>query len=148
MGFFEERGLDVQAEFGAGGAVIVPSVESGEFDIGLSNVVSLMLAQAEGIEFTVLAGGGVTASGEDPDFSQLIVPEDSDIQSYADLEGKRVAINTLRNVLEVVLREAVDQAGGDHEAIEFVEIPFPDMAAALQGARSTPSCTTSRSRPS
>ncbi len=43
-----------------------------------------------------------------------------------------LAINTLQNALEIVVRKAADEAGADQESINFVEIPFPEMGAALE----------------
>lgn len=132
LGYFSDRNLTVEPNFAAGGAVILPSVESGEFDIGYSNIVSLLLLQSRGGAYKLLAGGGKTASGDEDDYSQMFVLEDSDIESMADLGGKTVAINTPKNALEIVTRESVEQAGGDHESINFVEFPFPEMGGALR----------------
>jgi NitT/TauT family transport system substrate-binding protein len=131
-GTFADHDLEVEPEFASGGAVILPSVESGQFEVGFSNIVSLMLAQAQGGRYTIVAGGGLTATGDQPDYSQMIVLEDSPLQGLADLSGQRVAINTLNNALEIVIRAAVDRAGGDHESIDFREFPFPEMRAALE----------------
>jgi NitT/TauT family transport system substrate-binding protein len=134
-GTFADHGLEIETTFAAGGAVILPSVESGEFDIGYSNIVSLLLLQSRGGSFKILAGGGLTATGDDTDYHEMIVLDDSPLASMADLGGKKVAINTLKNALEIVTRESVDQAGGDQGSIQFVEIPFPDMTAALQAGQ-------------
>lgn len=134
-GFFADHGLSIKHTFAAGGAVILPSVESGEFDIGYSNIVSLLLLQSRGASFKILAGGGLTATGDEPDYSEMIVLNDSPLQSMADVSGKRVAINTLKNALEIVVRESITLAGGDHESVQFVEVPFPDMAAALESGQ-------------
>lgn len=131
-GIFEAHGLQVEPQFAEGGAVILPSVVSGEYDVGYSNIVSLLQLQSQGESFTIVAGGGLTATGDDPDYSQLIVLEDSPFQSVVDLEGRTVAINTLRNALEIVIRRSMELAGGDHESIDFREIPFPNMRAALE----------------
>lgn len=132
LGYFEANGLAVEHQFAAGGAVILPSVESGEFDIGYSNIVSLLLFQSRGGKVKLLAGGGKTGTGDEDDYSEMWVLEDSPLETLADLSGKTVAINTLRNALEIVTRFSVEDAGGDHESIEFTEIPFPDMRAALE----------------
>jgi len=129
---FADQGLEINPTFAAGGATILPSVESGEFDVGYSNIVSLLLLQSRGGRYTILAGGGLTATDDAPDYSQLIVMDDSPFGTVADVSGRTVAINTLRNALEIVVRESVTQAGGDHESINFVEIPFPEMGAALE----------------
>lgn len=132
LGYFADEGLTIEAQFAAGGAVILPSVESGEFDIGYSNIVSLLLFQSRGGKVKLLAGGGRTAIGDEDDYSEMWVLEDSRLESLADLGGQRVAINTLANALEIVTRAAVEDAGGDEGAIEFTEIPFPDMRASLE----------------
>jgi NitT/TauT family transport system substrate-binding protein len=132
QGIFADHGLEIEPKFAEGGAVILPSVLSGEFDIGFSNIVSLLLLQSQGQEFTILAGGGLTATGDDPDYSQMIVLEDSPLETLADLSGKKVAINTLNNALQIVVKAAVDKAGGDPDSIDFREFPFPEMAAVLQ----------------
>lgn len=132
LGYFEEEGLQIEHTFAAGGAVILPSVESGEFDIGYSNIVSLLLIQSRGGKYKLIAGGGKTAMDDERDYSEMWVLNDSELESLADVGGKTVAINTLSNALEIVVRKAADEAGADHESIQFVEIPFPEMGAALE----------------
>lgn len=132
QGIFADHGVEITPDFAAGGAVILPEVEGGSYQLGFSNIVSLFLAQAEGGQYTLVAGGGLTASSGEEDWSQMWVLEDSDIESLADLGGQRVAINTLNNVLQVAASAAVDEAGGDWESINFREFPFPDMENALR----------------
>lgn len=131
-GFMEEQGLDVQVEPNPGGAANIPGVESGEFDIAGSNVVSVLLARSQGLGVKMVSAG--TFGGETPetDFAQILVAEDSDIQGPEDLDGRSVAINTLANIAEVTTRASIENAGAGHENIDFVEIGFPDMIPALQ----------------
>ena len=63
----------------------------------------------------------------------MVAPEGSDIEDAADLAGKTVAVNTLNNIGDTTIRKVVDDAGGDPEAVEFVEMGFPDMPAAVAG---------------
>lgn len=132
QGFFEDRNIDVRTEFAAGGAEIIPGVQSGTFDFGFSNVISLMLAQASGIELKVVANGNNSTGVEGEDFGSLMVATDSPVQSAAELGDATIAINTLNNISDPVVRESVRKAGGDPGGIEFVGVPFPDMAAALE----------------
>jgi NitT/TauT family transport system substrate-binding protein len=134
-GMFSDNGVEVETTFAAGGAAIVPSVESDEFDIGFSNIVSLLLLQSQGRSYKLLAGTGQSAEEGGTDFHEMIVLEDSDLRSMKDLGGKKVAVNTLKNALEIVTRESVDMAGGDQESIQFSEVPFPEMAGALQSGQ-------------
>lgn len=132
QGFFEECGLDLTLETGQGGAAIVPAVVSGESQFGFSNVTSLLLAASEGLPLQVVANG-VTSTGEQgADFGAVMASPDSGITGAADLAGRTVAVNTLNNIGTTTVRESVRAAGGDPDSIQFVELPFPDMGAALE----------------
>lgn len=131
-GFFEEEGLDVTLELAQGGAAIVPAVVSDEYQFGFSNVTSLLLATNNGVPLQAVAAGNYTTGGE-PDIGAVVVPEGSDIQTAADLAGRSVAVNTLNNIGDSTVRNVVDNAGGDSSGIQFVEMGFPDMPAAVSG---------------
>jgi NitT/TauT family transport system substrate-binding protein len=130
--FFEDRNIEVTTEFAAGGAEIIPGVQSGTFDFGFSNVISLMLAQAGGIELKVVSNGNNSTGVDGEDFGSLMVATDSPVQSAAELGDATIGINTLNNISDPVVRESVRKAGGDPAGIEFVGVPFPDMPAALE----------------
>jgi NitT/TauT family transport system substrate-binding protein len=131
QGFFEEENLTVEPELAAGGADIVPAVMSGSNQIGFSNVVSEMLAASEGLPIQIVSQGVLGAESDADAWSKVLVSGDSDIQEPADLAGKKIAVNTLKNIGEVTIRATLEDAGVDISALEFVEIPFPDMLAAL-----------------
>jgi len=46
-----------------------------------------------------------------------------------------VAVNTLKNLGDTTVRQSVREAGGDPDSIRFMAMPFPEMAAALQGGQ-------------
>jgi NitT/TauT family transport system substrate-binding protein len=132
QGFFEERGLEVKLESGQGGAAIVPGVQSGQFQFGFSNVTSLLVAADRGLPLQVVANGVNSTGVDGEDFGAVVAGANSGISDAAGLAGKRVAVNTLNNIGTTTIRESVRQAGGDPDAVQFVELPFPDMPAALQ----------------
>jgi NitT/TauT family transport system substrate-binding protein len=135
QGFFEERDLDVQLESGQGGAAIVPGVVSGQFEFGFSNVTSLLLATAQGIPLEIVTAGNYSTGEQGNDFSGVVVPKGSPIEDASGLAGKTVAVNTLRNIGDTTVRQSVEKAGGDPDAVKFTELPFPDMPAALAESR-------------
>jgi NitT/TauT family transport system substrate-binding protein len=63
------------------------------------------------------------------------VPEDSDIRSFEDLQGKTVAVNGLESFWDLEVKEAVRRAGGDPDEVEMVAVPFPDQVAAIKQGR-------------
>jgi NitT/TauT family transport system substrate-binding protein len=131
QGFFDDEGLDVTLETAQGGAAIVPAVVSGQYQFGFSNTTSLLLANSQGLPLKVVAAG-VASTGEDgKDFGAVIVKPDSTIRTAKDLAGKRIAVNTLKNINTTTINRVVAEAGGDPSTISYVELPFPDIAAAV-----------------
>ncbi|GAB3205119.1 NitT/TauT family transport system substrate-binding protein [Marinactinospora thermotolerans DSM 45154] len=131
QGFFEERGIELTIESTSGGAAAVPGVVSGNFQFAFGNVTSLIIGRQENLPLKIVTNG-VTSSGQDgADFGAIVVPEGSDITSPEQLEGATVAVNNLKNIGDTTVRNSVELAGGDGSGIEFVELAFPDMPAAL-----------------
>jgi len=135
QGFFEDEGLDVTLEPAQGGAAIVPAVVSGEYEFGFSNVTSLLLASQQGLPLKVVAPGNLTTGEVGKDFAAVVAMPDSGIEDAADLAGKTVAVNTLNNIGDTTVSAVVDAAGGDASQVEFVEMGFPDMPAAVESGQ-------------
>ncbi|MGW3498723.1 ABC transporter substrate-binding protein [Streptomyces sp. NPDC001020] len=134
-GFYEQHGLKLAMTGAQGGAAIVPGVVSGQFQFGFSNMTSLMIAQTSGIPVKAVVNGVNSTGVEGKDFGAIMVKEDSSITSAKELEGKKVAINTLKNINETAVRESVRKAGGDPDKVHMVELAFDQMPAALDQGR-------------
>ncbi|MCR2814010.1 ABC transporter substrate-binding protein [Microbacterium sp. zg.Y1090] len=130
-GVFEEHGIDLELEFAQGGAAIVPAVVSGEYDFGYSNVVSLLVAHENSIPIQIVSNGSSSSGVAGADATEVAALADSGIEDALDLQGKRVAINALGNFGEITIRNSIAAAGGDPDAVTFVEIPYPNMPAQL-----------------
>ncbi|WP_432193620.1 ABC transporter substrate-binding protein [Streptomyces sp. bgisy027] len=139
-GFFEKQGLKLEFTTAQGGAAIVPGVASGQFQFGFSNVTSLMVAQSNGVPVKAVANGIASTGVRGKDFNGLMVKEDSPVKSAKDLEGRKVAINTLKNINETAVRQAVREAGGDPDEVELVEMAFDQMPAALDQGQIDAAC--------
>jgi NitT/TauT family transport system substrate-binding protein len=135
QGFFEERGLDVELTPSQGGATVVPAVVAGDTDIAGSNLVSVLLAQGKDIPVKIVAPGTFVREQRSQDFSAIIAAGDSDIRSPQDLEGKTLAVNTLKNVAELAAKASLAKQGVDVSKIELAEVDFPDMNGALTQGR-------------
>ncbi|MFF0990211.1 ABC transporter substrate-binding protein [Kocuria nitroreducens] len=131
QGFFEEEGINLDIQTTSGGAAAVPGVVSGDFDFAFGNTLSVMVAQGEGLDLKYVANGTTTSGDAERDFGAVVVPADSDVQGPEDLAGKTVSVNNLNNIGDTTIRYVVEQAGGDPQAIDFVEVGFPDAPAAL-----------------
>lgn len=132
-GFFEEEGLRVEPQLAQGGAAIIPSVQSGDFQFGFSNSVSLMIAQTQGLPVRVVSPGEAAPADADEDNSAIMVPADSPIREPQDLAGKRIGVNTLKNIAGLTTEAALQKLGVDTKGIDLVEVPFPEMLATTEG---------------
>ncbi|WP_166462581.1 ABC transporter substrate-binding protein [Amycolatopsis acidicola] len=131
QGFFTSRGIKLDINTAQGGAALVPPVISGQYQFAFSNVVSVLAARAQGLPLKVIASGSNSTGVEGKDVSMIRVPENSPVRTAADLVGKKVGVNTLNNLLQMLGDVAVSAAGGDPAAVKFVEMPFPDQVTAL-----------------
>ena len=130
-GFFAKRGIDLKLQQESGGAAAVPGVVSGEFKFAFGNVTSLLVAKDKGLPVKVVANGNASTGKAGADFGAVVVPKDSPIKNAADLAGKTVAVNNLKNIGDTTVRQSVRKAGGDPNGIKFIELAFPDMPAAV-----------------
>lgn len=106
--------------------------EAGALDCGTAGPISLILAAASGLKFTALA----SISQENPDngaVSTFFVKDDSDINSVADLKGKRVAVNGYKSATELWLRFALREAGLDPDRdVVITQLSFGQGAQAIR----------------
>jgi len=133
MGFFKKAGLDVDIQTVSNGAAIASAVASGAIDIGQGNLLSIVTAYKKHFPFTIVAPAG-RYSAQLPT-SLLVVTLASPIHTAPDLNGKTVAINGLRNILELGMSAWLDGNGGNVKSVHFVEMPFSQMEGALAAGR-------------
>lgn len=131
QGFFEDEGLELDLQTAEGGAAIVPAVMSSQYQFGFSNVTSILLGSSQGLGLRIVASGLATTGDVHKDFGGVVVPADSPIKRPADLEGKKIAVNTLNNINTTTINEMVRQDGGDPSGIQYVELGFPDIPPAI-----------------
>jgi NitT/TauT family transport system substrate-binding protein len=134
-GFFKEEGLNVKLASAQGGAALVPAVVSGQYDFAFSNNVSLLTARARGLPIKIVAAASSAGTNPAPPDEAIVVGPGNNAQSLADLNGSTVAVNGLKNMVEIADRVALEKAGVDLSTVSFVEVGFPDMPAALASGR-------------
>jgi NitT/TauT family transport system substrate-binding protein len=134
-GFFKEENLEIQPQLAEGGAAIVPSVVSGDYQFGFSNVTSLIIAASKKLPVQIVSQGVLGGTGKDDAWDGVVVPKGSDIKTAKDFEGRSVAVNTLNNIGPLAMNNSMEKAGADYTKIKYVEVPFPEMNAALEAGR-------------
>jgi len=139
-GFFKEEQLKIQPQLAEGGAAITPAVVSGDFQIGFSNTISLLIAASKDLPVEIISQGVLGGKSEEEAWADLLVLKDGPIQDGKDLEGKTIAVNTLENICEVTIKASLEKDGVDVDKLKFTEVPFPDMNAALEQKRVDGAC--------
>src|ERR671919_2228946 len=139
-GFFEEEQLTIKPQLAEGGAAITPAVVSGDFQIGFSNTISLLIAASQDLPVEIISQGVLGGKTEEDAWADLLVLKDGPIEEAKDLEGKTIAVNTLKNICEVTIKASLEEEGVAVDTLEFAEVPFPDMNAALEAGRVDGAC--------
>jgi NitT/TauT family transport system substrate-binding protein len=139
-GFFEDEQLTIKPQLAEGGAAITPAVMSGDFQIGFSNVISLLIAASQDLPVQIISQGVLAGKTEEEAWADLLVLKDGPIQEPQDLEGKTIAVNTLKNICEVTIKASLEKDGVAVDTLKFAEVPFPDMNAALEAGRVDAAC--------
>lgn len=132
QGYFEEEGLDVTMEVGQGGAALVPAVVAGDYQFAFGNYVSVMLARQNNVAVKIVQNVVDGAAEADRGTNALLAGPDSGVEDVEGLADKRFAVTTLSNLAEVTIRTTLRNAGVDDSGVEFIELPFPDMNAAVE----------------
>jgi NitT/TauT family transport system substrate-binding protein len=127
--YFKDEGLEVELKTLAGGAAAVPGLANGELQFAFGNYVSFFNAQAKGaLDVKFVADAYQATLG----MFLIMVAKDSKIKQSGDLAGRKIAINTRANIVELTARSSLQASGVEPSSVTFVEVPFPDMQAALQ----------------
>ena len=126
-GLFEKEGLDVRVQQIQQSLQALPALAKGQIDmVASANYVTYLQAHEQGTLDIRIVAEAIRAA---PRMMEVLVPEDSDIKSVADLAGKELAVNVLNNVQSLTFNEILDQQGVDRPV--YRAIPFPQMGAAL-----------------
>lgn len=133
LGFFKAANLDVRITAMTNTAAIVAAIAGGAGDVGNAVVGAVSAARARGIPVRFIAPAGLYLDASPT--SALVVPIDSPLHTAADLTGKTVAVSGLNDLTYYATRAWIDKNGGNSAAVNYVELPFPAMPAALQAHR-------------
>ena len=133
-GFFAAEGIAVTTQPVQTGAVGLPALMSGSFDILYTNTVSVLTALERGLDVRILMET-TRVPAAPPENSSLFRRRDAAIARGRDLEGKAVAINSRYTISELILDRWVKRDGGDVSKMNFREIPVQSMLDALKSGQ-------------
>lgn len=133
-GYFDEENLNVSWTPVQQGAIAIQAVFGGSAEIGASAIFETIVARGNGLDLMYITGQN-RIRAEPPDNSGVLVRNDDSVKTPQDLAGKRISAGLINSVNYVHMLEWLDKKGVDRSKIEFLEVPFPQMADALAQKR-------------
>lgn len=127
-GIFESYGLNVEPSQITTIADGAAALQSGDSQMYYTNLFGVVNAVNAGIDLRIVTE--VIAAS--PVVQTLEVMPDSDIEDVLDLDGKKVGLVAVNSSLDATLNASMANAGGDFATIEYVQIPYADIPAALE----------------
>ncbi len=133
LGYFRDAGLNVEIEIMQSGPAIAPAVVGGSLSVGAMNSGSLAAAHQRGLPLLFFAPAATTPPASLA--NAILVRSDGPIHAAADLNGKTVGIVAVKTLEHACMLLWVDKHGGDSKTLKFAELPYAEMATALQTQR-------------
>lgn len=134
-GIFAKHGLEVEVDTETSDLTSVPSVLARKVDFATGDLTTLIVARSKGLDVKAVVPASASTGKPGEDYGALVVAGDSGITSPKQLAGRTVAVNILTNIAAAAAREAIRVDGGDAESVRLVEIPFPQVPAAISEKR-------------
>jgi NitT/TauT family transport system substrate-binding protein len=128
-GYFKQAGLNVTIKPISVTPQAIPDLQKGTVDIVAgANYVSFFQADE-----TKHANLKVVVDGQScsDDTFEVLSGTNEGINSPVDLAGKTIAVNALNNVQTLLINTALETAGVSPSSVKYVQVPFPEMGAAL-----------------
>lgn len=132
-GLFRRYGVDVQVQQMQSGAAALASVIGGSVQVAFTSIPAVLQGYVRGVPFKIVAPGEYYRS--EAAAAALVVRSDSPIRSGRDLNGKTVAVQSIKDVNWAATMSWIDQHGGDSRTVKVVELPYSAVVPAIDEGR-------------
>lgn len=133
-GYFTEEGLEPTLTVAQSGAATIPQLLNGQLQFSIADTVATIGAVSNGVPLQIISTDVVGAKSGAEDFVG-VVTKDVAPGNLKAMEGKTLAVNQLKGLAELLSRATLDGQGVDSTKVKFVEVPPPDMPAAVSQGR-------------
>jgi len=135
-GIFRKHGLNAEFVPAANPTAIVAAMLSGQQQFGFITDPVLINVNLKGTAIKCVA----PVVGRQPadvkrDGTTLIAGKGSGVNGVKDLAGKKVGMVQLNSLNSLDVQTLANKAGIDYKSIQLIQMPFPQMPAALQQGR-------------
>ncbi len=132
-GFFAEEGITVDTLPFQSGPYTIPALASGDLETAGGTIsTALFNAVERGIDIKMVADKGTSRPGFE--FVQVAVrPEllGGEVQSIADLRGRRIAVASLQSGAESLVAHVLAEGGLDIDDVDLQQLGYGDMIVAF-----------------
>lgn len=115
LGFFKQRGIDLDISRGFGSLAAIQAVSTGQFDIGGAQTGAILLSVIKGQNLRIAATQGYDAT------LGILVPEKNPIRTPKDLEGRKIGV-TPTSADTPFLPAYCRLAGVDFDKLQIVQL--------------------------
>ncbi|MFT4083516.1 MAG: ABC transporter substrate-binding protein [Nocardioides sp.] len=130
QGFFSDHGLDVTfAEASADTSANIPRLTNGEVQFVNGGAPQAIKAVAGGLDVQLVTGIQSSEANASPT-DGLLVPGDSAVRSFADLEGKKIGVSGIGGTTNLVNNILARKAGADPVTFTYVNLEPPALQEA------------------
>jgi NitT/TauT family transport system substrate-binding protein len=127
-GYFQAEGLKVTPTIVANGDEAVSRTMSGALDISHNGYTTPIAAASKGVKTRII----LDASQAKPNMYMVVAPPKSSIHKPEDLAGKKIGVTNSKGLPAILTSASLQLAGVDVKSVTYVDLPYPNMAAALQ----------------
>jgi NitT/TauT family transport system substrate-binding protein len=127
-GVAEGHGISIEPVWVDNSQVALTSVVSGEVQAAAGSYFGTIDAINQGLPIAVVAEEYASAPGT----GSLEALRDSGISSVADLPGRTVNVLSLNSSHAIKLKSELIELGLDPDSVDWVELPYGEVAAALE----------------
>jgi NitT/TauT family transport system substrate-binding protein len=132
-GFFKQAGLNVTVKSVTQSTAAIPDLLHGSINvIAGGNYVSFFEADANGTFPVQILAPAIDCTADT--YGVVAMPSEG-ITKPADLAGKTIAVNLTQNIQTLTTSAVLSADGVSASSLHYVQVPFPDMVAALQAGR-------------
>jgi NitT/TauT family transport system substrate-binding protein len=128
-GLFQAEGLSIRTSTAGSGPASVTKLVAREVDIAYGSYPPFFVAQAKNVaDIKIVADSSAAGPGS----TMIVAMPGSPVRTIQDMAGKRIAVTSTATTSDLMTMAAMKAAGVDHTRVQWVTLPFPDMAARLQ----------------
>jgi NitT/TauT family transport system substrate-binding protein len=132
LGIWEQYGLDLTADTCPTSPIAIASILNNDKQLANNSVTGLAAAIGQGIPAKVVVPVSVQPTEGN---TAVFVPQDSDVQDFADLEGKTLGTITVQGLFHLGLATAMAEQGADPSTLTVVGAAPADLGALLDSGQ-------------